>query len=403
MPDLGEDGNSFIGWFDSNDNQVYATTLVSELPSDNIFAKWEWPHIDHWTEGPVTNPDGSTTLKEFTKYTYQDGTEIMDIVETTTYPSGDSKRDESSKTTDPDRNVTDSTNSSTDITKNPDGSETWNTKEESNKSDGTSEKYEYTTEYDKDGNMVSEDKNAWITDADKNTREYEVSATLDDEKEMKYRVEAIIPDTTILDIDNAKKLIDQYDYNIAVVGTHSDTGLIIVPDEVMTEVAKHGYYLSVSNNEQYVAVDDNVVRSLSDEGGEVRLHLVDVNEGSMTEAQKDAIGKNYAFGVKLTVGGVEVKQLDGYAEISVDPDVIKGKLYLVNEDGTVVELPSRTDPVTGRTTYMSSGMGLVMLVEDKESGEEDIWPYIAAAMIGFTLLPAVTVMLYRRRRRYRVL
>ena len=255
----------------------------------------------------------------------------------------------------------------------------------------------------KDGNIISEDKNAWITDADKNTREYEVSATLDDEKEMKYRVEAIIPETTILDIDNAKMLIEKYDYNIAVVGTHSDTGLIIVPDKVMTVVAEYGYYLSVSNDEQYVAVDDNVVRSLSDEGGEVRLHLVDVNEGSMTEAQKDAIGKNYAFGVKLTVGGVEVKQLDGYAEISVDPDVIKGKLYLVNEDGTVVELPSRTDPVTGRTTYMSSGMGLVMLVEDKESGEGDIWPYIAAAMIGFTLLPAVTVMLYRRRRRYRVL
>ena len=403
LPQLVYEGNTFEGWYDSEGKEVSETTLVSELPSDSLFAKWEWPLIEHWSENR-DNPDGSKTLLEYTRWTYRDGSVKLKVVETTTYPDGNAKREESSESKDPTGETTESSSSSTDITKHEGGSETWNTNEKNNNSDGTSEEYRTVTEYDKEGNMVSENTEAKLTDAEKNTREYGVNAQLVDEKEKKYRVEAIVPETTILDVDNAKKLIDQYDYSVAVVGTHSDTGLIIVSDEVMTEVAKHGYYLSVSNTEQYVAIDDSVVRSLSDTGGEVRMQIKDASKDAMTDPQKNTVGDNYVFSVVLTVDGKEVSALDGYAEISVDPEIVKGKICLVNDDGSVVELEGKKDPITGKVTYATNHLSIFMVVGEEDDDEDTIfWALIGGTLAMFTIIPAAAILIYRRRRRHALL
>ena len=395
-----QNGNDFLGWFDSNDNQVFPTTLVSSLPTDDITAKWEWPKIEHWTDPPVTNPDGSVSVTEHTKITYQDGSYTMDDVTTTTYPGNDKEeRHEESKSVDPDGKTTESSESKTDIIIHDDKSQTWNTVEEKHSVDGSSEKYKYTTEYDSVGNMVTEKKEAWLTDTEQRTREYEVNVSLMDDKEMVYRVESIIPETTILDIDNAKKLIDKYDYKVAVVGTYSDSSLIIVPEDVMQEVAGHGYYLSVSSDEQYVAVDDKVVKSLADKGGEVRLWITPETEGKTTEAQRNVIGNRYAFSVTLTVDGVEISELDGYAEISLDPKLVKnGKVLLVNEDGTVEELAVSVNPYSGRVTYLTDHL-LIFMVEQEEEGQGFVWPMALIALSELIIIPLAVWAIYRHRRR----
>ena len=398
-PLMSQLGNEFLGWFDSNDNQVFPTTLVSQLPSDDITAKWEWPKIEHreWSE---TAPDGTITNYDWTKITYQDLSYDEDLITTVIHPGSDKEeRHEESKSVDPDGKTTESSESKTDIVIHDDESQTWNTVEEKHSVDGSSEKYKYTTEYDSVGNMVTEKKEAWLTDTEQRTREYEVNVSLMDDKEMVYRVESIIPETTILDIDNAKKLIDKYDYKVAVVGTHSDSGLIIVPEDVMQEVAGHGYYLSVSSDEQYVAVDDKVVKSLADKGGEVRLWITPETEDKMTEAQRNVIGNRYAFSVTLTVDGVEISELDGYAEISLDPKLVKnGKVLLVNEDGTVEELAVSVNPYNGRVTYLTDHLSIFM-VEQEEEGQGFVWPMALIALSELIIIPLAVWAVYRHRRR----
>ena len=391
--------DEFLGWFDSNHNKVTEDTLVSDLPSYDITGEWTWPKIEHWTDPPVVNPDGSVTVVEHTRITYRDQSFIEQRVSTTTYPDGKSKVEESSTTYDPDMGIEETSNSTTDITVHEDGSETWVvTETETDNIAGTSQRTESVKEFDKYGLMITEDKKVWITDPDQETREYKVVAKLVNEREEKYRVEATLPDTTILDVSNAKEIIDEYDYTIAVVGTYSEIGLVIVPDDTLQEIANHGYYLSVSNDEQYVALDSDVVRSLAEEGGEVRLQVKKATEDEMTPSQKDAVGNNYAFSVELTLNGKVIDKLDGQAEVSVTPGLSAVSVFYVGKDGTMELVPCSYDPISGKVTFMVDHFSIFMIEEESEDNSF-AWPWVIFVVAEFILITAVAIIWYRRRRK----
>jgi len=404
LPQLVYEGNTFEGWLDSNGKEVTENTLVSELPSDDLTAKWEWPLIEHWEVGPVENPDGSTTLTQYTRWTYRDGTIKLDVIETTTYPGGDSKKEETSETTDPSGETTDSSSSYTEITVHEDDTETWNTKKESTHSDGSSERYESTAEYDAAGKKVSEKTDAWITEAGKETREYEVNARLVDDKEDVYRVETKLPEATKTDVDNAKKLIEQYNYSIAFVGMEVEDGPMEVSEDVVEDIADSGLGLYVSNNGRYSSVDNTVVKMAREIGGDIVYEIDDANKDEMTDQQKSTVGANYAVDVKLSSGGVEISDLgDGRAEVSIDPSIAKGRPILVNEDGTTTELTAEVDPVTGRVYYTTSHLSIFMIVSDEDDGDDIFWALIIGTLVMFTLIPTVAVIIYRRRRKKEML
>ena len=263
---------------------------------------------------------------------------------------------------------------------------------------GTSQRTESVKEFDKYGLMITEDKKVWITDPDQETREYKVVAKLVNEREEKYRVEATLPDTTILDVSNAKEIIDEYDYTIAVVGTYSEIGLVIVPDDTLQEIANHGYYLSVSNDEQYVALDSDVVRSLAEEGGEVRLQVKKATEDEMTQSQKEAVGNNYAFSVELTLNGNVIDKLDGQAEVSVNPGLSAVSVFYIERDGTMELVPCSYDPVSGKVTFMVDHFSIFMIEEESEDNSF-AWPWVLFVVAEFILITVVAIIWYRRRRK----
>jgi len=253
-------------------------------------------------------------------------------------------------TTDPDGNETGYRNETV-IIRHEDGSETWDVKEQTDAPDLSSEYYQRITEYDPEGEMVSERTDAVFTDTVGDAREYIVTAELIDEKERKYRVDAILPDTTILDVNSAKRVIDEYDYSMAVVGVHSDQGVLIVPEETMQLVLQYGYDISVTNHGEYVMLDTDVVQALVQRGGDVVLTVAKVTEEVLTPEQIIAIGDNYAVSVLLTVDDEYVHELGGTAEIIVEPGFESALVYFVDTDGELYFLGGSYDPETGRLSF----------------------------------------------------
>ena len=389
-------GFFFEGWYDSDGNRVNALTTVSELSSDRLDARWsenpdEWPKITHTVE-TVVNPDGSVTVIDTTLIEQSDGSYQRVVVETTTYPDGSTEEERIEEDVDPDGEM-DRTSSKTVITDHDDGSRTLDTDIVTERKDGSSDVSKVVTEFDSDSNMVYEWTDFVRTDTVGESREYIVTAEVVDTREMKYRVEAILPDTTILDVDNAKELIDRYDYTVAVVGTHSDTGLLIVPEDTMQVVAQYGYYISASNDEQYVALDDVSVRALSEAGGEVRLRIERATDEKMTPTQIETVGDAYAVSVELTVDGKPVRQLAGMAEVIVLPGYDSANVYRVNEDGSTVKCDSEYDRTTGKVYFSVDHLSIFMV---EQTNADDGYPS-KEFTFGFTcvwLLFVIAIFLF---------
>ena len=404
LPVPERSGFFFEGWYDSDGNRVNARTVVSELSSDVLEAKWsenpdEWPKITH-TVVTVENPDGSETVIDTTTIEQSDGSYERHVIETTTYPDGRSEKKETDEDVDPDGEM-DRTTSTTSITDHDDGAETWNTETVTERKDGSSETSRVITEYDKEKNKVYEWSDTLKTDTGGETREYIVTAEVVDLKEMKYRVEAILPDTTILDVDNAKTIIDRYDYTVAVVGTHSDSGLLIVPEDTMQIVADYGYYLSVSNDEQYVALDDTISRYLADTGGEVRLKIEKATEDMLTPEQSEVIGDAYAVSIVLTVNGVPVTQPIGTIEVVIQPGYASVAVYRVNEDGSTVRYPCTYDSATGKVRFSLDHLSIYMIEpRNDDSSNAEIYGWIIWTMLIVLTLQSLVLVNMGRRHAY---
>ena len=399
LPVPERSGFFFEGWYDSEGTRVNARTVVSEMSSDVLEAKWsenpeEWPKITHTVE-VIVDPDGTENVIDTTVIEQSDGSYERIVVETITHPDGSTERKDTYEDVDPDGEM-DRTSSTTSIVEHDDGTETWNTETVTEWKDGSYETSTVVTEFDEDSNKIYEWSDTVKTDTQGESREYIVTAEVVDVKEMKYRVEAIIPETTILDVDNAKNIIDRYDYTVAVVGTHSDSGLLIVPEDTMQVVAHYGYYLSVSNDEQYVALDDNISRYLAEAGGEVRLQIEKATEGMLTPSQAEVIGDAYAVSITLFVNGVPVTQPIGVIEVVILPGYASVSVYRVEEDGSTVQYPCTYDPDTGKVKFSLDHLSIYM-IEPKSESHVDIHLAIAWAMLVFvTVLICVILRMTRR-------
>ena len=124
-------------------------------------------------------------------------------------------------------------------------------------------------------------------------------------------------------------------------------------------------------------------------------------DGKINEEQANTVGSRYVFSVTLTVDGKEVSELNGYAEISLDPELVKnGKVMLVNDDGTVEELPVRVDPITGKVSYLTNHLSIFMIQEEEPEDEyEFAIPYMWITIAEFMLIPAAAFAVIRHWRR----
>ena len=414
-----------------------------------------WPKV-YVEEETIYNEDGSVTYIRVTTTYYKDGSINVDVYTITTYPDGsveesDIKEDIDSKgetsgtstsssvekhddgsethtqtkdTTYPDgssesyknvvdydkdgneiSNVVDNTRtdsegrtegyySETKITIHDDGSETWDVDTRKSELDGSKVVTETVTVYYPDGDMESEQKDVTYYDTEGDSKEYSVTVTnIGDEKEIRYRVDAILPDTTVLDVETAKDIIDEYVYEIAVVGTYSEEGMIIIPEQTLPLVAEYGYEISVSTEGQYVLLDSDVVDALAERGGEVILMVHKAKDDELTEEQRRVIGDNYAIELIMTIDGEYVTELHGSAEIIVEPGYASIAVWYVNDDGEKELIDSSYDPETGRVSF-DVGHFSVYMMEMEHQPSEDTKDWTLEIVIGAVIVAIVVLLLF---------
>jgi len=164
----------------------------------------------------------------------------------------------------------------------------------------------------------------------------------------------------------------------------------------MQVVAHYGYYLSVSNDEQYVALDDNISRYLAEAGGEVRLQIEKATEEMLTPSQAAVIGDAYAVSITLFVNGIPVTQPIGVIEVVILPGYASVSVYRVEDDGSTVRYPCTYDPDTGKVRFSLDHLSIYM-IEPKSESRGDFYLVFPWATLVFVAALIYAVMRMSRR------
>lgn len=215
-----------------------------------------------------------------------------------------------------------------------------------------------------------------------------------------------MPDTQRIDVDYARDSIAGDHYEVVIVGVHSDTGILIIPDETVPIIVEYGYWVSVSNGDMHVVLDDDVVRTvyrILEEGGsigeEVVLRIEKATEDDLNERQAAVIGDNYAVSVTLTVNGEYVSELGGVAEISLEPGFEAVYVYHVLLSGELEPVDCTYDPETGMVDFAVDHFSIYMI---KAENHEEPWS-VSPFLIGLIALLLILISVaypYRAERRY---
>ena len=458
LPSVSRSGYEFLGWFDSKGAYVYQTTKVSDLPSDTVTAEWEeiepepepeeWPKITEETY-TIQNEDGSVTTVTILRVEQRDGSYTETVTYNTVYPDGSTEESTSEKDVDPDgesdeytsetRTVqnedgstttvtvdtvtskdgsysetetsstlrpdgsseTDTTYKEVDsegnvgksntkiiITINDDGTETWSTIQSISDPDGSKVASESSQIYDQEGSLIEMDKTTVYTDTAGAQTEIQTVGTLD-------RMEVIVPTLTSENLELVEDSLTGLAVDKVVVGVHSDTGELVVPQEVVPELVSGNYSISVSTKDTYVALDEDVVSNISSATGEVVLKVEPATDENMSSFQVETVGERFAIVVTLTVDGMPISDLGGRAEISLQPGYKSADVYYVAEDGSEEHIESLYDSETGTVEFEVVHFSLYMVSMD-DLGE------MLVVIAPLLIIPIVSITFIAARRRREV-
>ena len=333
----------------------------------------------------VVNDDGSTTT--ITKDTVKNSDGTRSETETTTTVNADGSSDETATRKETDSHGgTGESSTHTVVRVNEDGTRTKTTSYSGTESDGSTVTTESIEVYDQDG--VLQEMNVNTVRSDSERGEIEVTATGSAD-----RVDVIVSDLSSITMEYVNDAVNDLDIGKVVVGMHSDTGEIVVPQEVVTDLVDYGYGISVSTENSYVALDERVVSNLSSSGGQVTLRVSPATADNMSSYQISTVGQSYAIVVTLTVDGEPVSDLGGKAEISLDPGYQSASVYYVADDGSKEFIPSSYNPETGKVEFEVVHFSLYMVEMDGKS--MPIQTYLLVLLV-VGVLP-VGVVIHKRR------
>lgn len=355
---------------ESSSTITYADGTVTTVKTRTVD---DGSEIESTVSESTVETDGTVIVRKTDSVTKDDVTE-MDINETITFPDGSQRVSESS----------------VEQTVREDGSVVSERTLSSTDSDGTVRESQSTTTVGEDGSMqVSSDDR--FTNPDGSTTDVSLNGT-------DRRVEVIVSDTKEKDIENAMQSLEDIDADIIVIGTENSDGTIILPKESVQLLADAGYQISVNGGSQYVSLDDDVVSYLADQDGDVVLSVVKATADNTSKAQMDTIGDLYAVQVTLTVNGQEVHELNGKAEIQIEPGYAAVYVYYVDSNGDTQLISSHYDETTGKVTFDVEHFSCYMVSAEeyvKPTGDQNMVLWIVLIIV-IVLIIIAAIAYYRR-------
>ncbi len=355
---------------ESSSTITYADGTVTTVKTRTVD---DGSEIESTVSESTVETDGTVIVRKTDSVTKDDVTE-MDINETITFPDGSQRVSESS----------------VEQTVREDGSVVSERTLSSTDSDGTVRESQSTTTVGEDGSMqVSSDDR--FTNPDGSTTDVSLSGT-------DRRVEVIVSDTKEKDIENAMQSLEEIDADIIVIGTENSDGTITLPKESVQLLADAGYQISVNGGSQYVSLDDDVVSYLADQDGDVVLTVVKATADNTSKAQMDTIGDLYAVQVTLTVNGQEVHELNGKAEIQIEPGYAAVYVYYVDSNGDTQLISSHYDETTGKVTFDVEHFSCYMVSAEeyvKPTGDQNMVLWIVLIIV-IVLIIIAAIAYYRR-------
>lgn len=178
-------------------------------------------------------------------------------------------------------------------------------------------------------------------------------------------------------------------------------GYMKVRESAVKAVSVKGWGIFATDGTQTVLLDKDATIALSNIEGDMKISISKAKDRDMTDAQKKAIGANYAVLVTLSKGEAEIHDLQGTADIEV---VLKDKKIDVNyvaEDGTMekIDFTYENDLVAFTVDHFSIYKiteGEVAPSDDDDDEFPTLW--VVLIVIGVALVIAAVIILARRAR-----
>ena len=147
--------------------------------------------------------------------------------------------------------------------------------------------------------------------------------------------------------------------------------------------------IRVVGNDLTISMDREVIRSLKDLKGETVIQAVAMSDESLTKEQKDRIGPNQAYGIKILNNGVEITEFPGTITVWFPYEIPEGaknpRVYCIMSDGSVDEMP--TEYKDGYIYFKTQHLSVYYVAYDTDDGSGFNW--IIPVIIGSVLVVAV--------------
>ncbi len=144
--------------------------------------------------------------------------------------------------------------------------------------------------------------------------------------------------------------------------------------------------IRVVGNDLTISMDREVIRSLKDLKGETVIQAVAISDESLTKEQKDKIGPNQAYGIKILNNGEEITEFPGTITVWFPYEIPEGaknpRVYCIMSDGSVDEMP--TEYKDGYIYFKTQHLSVYYVAYDTDDGSGFNW--IMPVIIGSVLV-----------------
>ena len=200
------------------------------------------------------------------------------------------------------------------------------------------------------------------------------------------RIYIPVPENTVIAVDYAKDSVEGMDAQVVIMPTEEEDGTVIIPEDTVHIIAEYGYLASVTarNGTMSVTIDNDVLRNLSGNKGDVVLSIQRASEDNTTGAQWRIVSGVYSVSVTLTQNDVRISELGGTAEIEVEPGYEAMHVYYVIDDGELEEVPCTYDSETGIVEFSVVHFSIYMVT----NGEYWLGP----SQMWIMMVPLIPIM-----------
>ena len=394
-------GHTFNGWYLNKAAFDFDTPITTNI---TLTAKWTLsapddddddrpaPHTPHniveKESKTISNDDGSTTRIDKETIIEKDGSTTQKIEETTSYEDGSTVVKKEIIHTDRFGNKTSET-SETSITTDGRGSRVEETVTTVIGSD-SSRTEEHRTVTDDDGRIVEKDVKIVNTDSEGHQTVIIIKGDSD-------RIEAYLPNTELDILHQAETIIDGIAPKKADLVLTENYGEFVIPFECLWEASYREYSISLDGNSKRITFDESVVQNLAKKGGDAYITIKKVEPKDLTEGQRKVIGNNDAYAMTLVINDVDISQLGGLAEITIQGNY--DHVYYITNGGSVEAILCERAPSSNTVSFTLEHFSIYALTDGplKYDDDDNTMVYVAiGAIVAVLAIVCIAVAVKKR-------